>query len=237
MVRARSASRAHPRSRGEHRAERTGDATLDGSPPLARGALDATHHRGPPVGLTPARAGSTSGRSSSPCASWAHPRSRGEHDRRSHEESVVDRLTPARAGSTARRSGESCPSRAHPRSRGEHPRCMRMRTVMPGSPPLARGALPPGQVRPCVGGLTPARAGSTLHDLGFTSTSGHVGFSSSVGHRERDTALSYAFRRRAALLHPVLGRVDEAEFTSKSFSSRALGRSMRVIPSTSTGSQ
>jgi len=39
------------------------------------------------------------------------------------------------------------------------------------------------------------------------------------------------------LLHPVLGRVDEAEFTSKSFSSRALGRSMRVIPSTSTGSQ
>jgi len=186
----------HPRSRGEHLVGemRTG-TTLD-SPPLTRGAPEGSRLHFHSLGLTPARAGSTSPKSIKAPRSRTHPRSRGEHEsadsgitghgdspplargaplHRSRSLRLVG-LTPARAGSTrsGRRSPRGC--RTHPRSRGEHPRSITRRSSVQDSPPLARGA----RVQPCGAvrgsGLTPARAGSTLRDLlgyGYLAQAGH----------------------------------------------------------------
>ena len=93
-----------------------------------------------PVGLIPARAGSTEVNNPPVGRPRAHPRSRGEHvvhrGLRYEEEgsSPLARgargivaepnrrsgLIPARAGSTFERGDMRCPIWAHPRSRGEH---------------------------------------------------------------------------------------------------------------------
>ena len=117
----------------------------------------------------------------------AHPRSRGDHTRRSrsrrcwlgssllaqgprgarYRNSCGMGLIPARAGTTAGRVFRGFPPRAHPRSRGDH-----LHPFLPcfyawGSSPLARGPLQPRHVIPRFGGLIPARAGTTLADMGF----------------------------------------------------------------------
>ncbi len=154
-----------PRARGEHRGERGARACMEDSPPRMRGA---------PAG-TP---GSGSG-------GWAHPRACGEHLPGGPEEPPMGGspprmrgaparrsggapdggLTPAHAGSTMRRYGALESARAHPRTCGEHsPRLARV-SVSRGSPPHMRGAPPrPGRPRPDHR-LTPAHAGSTLHEL------------------------------------------------------------------------
>ena len=74
--------RAHPRSRGENDTEAQQAATLAGSSPLTRGK------RGDPVeigiggGLIPAHAGKTIRFLRRACTPGAHPRSRGENNRR-----------------------------------------------------------------------------------------------------------------------------------------------------------
>lgn len=75
----RATEGAHPRASGEH-----GDAlrlTADetGSPPRERGAPHPRPVRGVPVGLSPARAGSTRSSASPAPTPWAHPRASGEH--------------------------------------------------------------------------------------------------------------------------------------------------------------
>ena len=74
-------SRAHPRSRGEHAIPNAMFQIRTGSSPLARG----TPVRGLGLeswgGLIPARAGNTSWASIATPPRWAHPRSRGEHNR------------------------------------------------------------------------------------------------------------------------------------------------------------
>ena len=50
-------------------------------------------------------------------------------------------LIPARAGSTKVEGLETLEARAHPRSRGEHNTRHRLVALVPGSSPLARGAL------------------------------------------------------------------------------------------------
>ena len=172
---------AHPRSRGEHEADAAKYAANVGSSPLARGA-----HRGGWgvmgwAGLIPARAGSTGSQRRCPGASWAHPRSRGEHlgdeatpdpglgssplargARLGGADAGADNgLIPARAGSTTVPDGVSRTSPAHPRSRGEHlpgPEC---RAAVAGSSPLARGAHGLQRVGHPRQRLIPARAGST----------------------------------------------------------------------------
>ena len=72
-------SRAHPRSRGEHRAKLHDSTKRLGSSPLTRGALCAADALVERPGLIPAHAGSTAQTTSEKVKSWAHPRSRGEH--------------------------------------------------------------------------------------------------------------------------------------------------------------
>ena len=175
-------SRAHPRSRGEHKAAAASGREVHGSSPLARGA-----HRGVVLalvgaGLIPARAGSTTSTRRRPSTPRAHPRSRGEHLGSSRRLAVVPgssplargarsggpdgvpraRLIPARARSTPVPSRTTPAWWAHPRSRGEHRDILSDMTGLQGSSPLARGARVQGQDDRPNRRLIPARAGSTV---------------------------------------------------------------------------
>ena len=155
-----TATRTHPRSRGEHGYPMITDPTIVDSPPLARGAHTRTGPWFCTTGLTPARAGSTHCWASTITPRRTHPRSRGEHEgnvgltagfrdspplARGARHPVHPRrqglgLTPARAGSTPRCSWPREPRRTHPRSRGEHSQPYRKLPACLDSPPLARGS-------------------------------------------------------------------------------------------------
>ncbi len=174
-------SGTHPRSRGEHLSLANFSAASRDSPPLARGAQLGQQVHGVGVGLTPARAGSTSASCARPTATRTHPRSRGEHGypmitdptivdspplaRGAHTRTgpwfCATGLTPARAGSTHCWASTITPRRTHPRSRGEHEGNVGLTAGFRDSPPLARGARHPVHPRRQGLGLTPARAGST----------------------------------------------------------------------------
>ena len=152
---------AHPRSRGEHLSCTPDLYSDDGSSPLTRGARfgkELVYFLG---GLIPAHAGSTRPELETPSIQRAHPRSRGEHERRKIPAgrawgsspltrgapglvtAVVEasRLIPAHAGSTSPLAGGGLFLRAHP--------------------PLTRGARIPRRVLRYACGLIPAHAGST----------------------------------------------------------------------------
>ena len=132
--------RAHPRPCGEHDKAYNLWRSETGSSPPVRGALHRTIRVTPPLGLIPARAGSTR----KPVAAFqlggAHPRPCGEH---TLEEAKAYRdegssppvrgaqqfcrcraglhgLIPARAGSTLYVIFQVFPAGAHPRPCGEH---------------------------------------------------------------------------------------------------------------------
>ena len=69
----------HPRSRGENLIPATNVAIGKGSPPLTRGKLFVVCSAGLPQRITPAHAGKTLLRSTTPFQTWDHPRSRGEN--------------------------------------------------------------------------------------------------------------------------------------------------------------
>ena len=73
--------RAHPRSRGEHFPLIDPELQNQGSSPLARGTPPLGGQRRPARGLIPARAGNTKRVCSKSSPKWAHPRSRGEHQK------------------------------------------------------------------------------------------------------------------------------------------------------------
>ena len=75
----RLASRAHPRSRGEHSGHESVGCHLEGSSPLARGTQEIIEDDKYCLGLIPARAGNTGYGFCGADHAWAHPRSRGEH--------------------------------------------------------------------------------------------------------------------------------------------------------------
>ena len=171
---------AHPRSRGEHHGGAICRSSSRGSSPLARGTFGCVLLWSVSRRLIPARAGNMgeSMVSTSPIA--AHPRSRGEHWRKTavHElasgssplargTSVAGayvpmwfRLIPARAGNILSAARRCLTRTAHPRSRGEHRRCLASIAVASGSSPLARGTWrsPPYARFPMR--LIPARAGN-----------------------------------------------------------------------------
>ena len=177
----RLASRAHPRSRGEHLKIWSGPPVVRGSSPLARGTHVLVHEGRGRVGLIPARAGNMEEPPPTPPVKWAHPRSRGEH--RSHQNrgcrptgsSPLARgtrarncrstsragLIPARAGNTPNGRELNERAGAHPRSRGEHSLQVPLQLRRWGSSPLARGTrFDIGGMVASVG-LIPARAGNT----------------------------------------------------------------------------
>ncbi len=110
-----------------------------------------------------------------------HPRSRGEHDveavahtlrngssplaRGAHFDvsrvTLVGRIIPARAGSTRHPTRTPSTGRDHPRSRGEHVTSPVVSSMRTASSPLARGARAELGLRPSLGRIIPARAGST----------------------------------------------------------------------------
>ena len=175
------ATRAHPRSRGEHNIKYPPSLSVGGSSPLARG----THFFGGDevvdFWLIPARAGNTVGRLIVLLAGGAHPRSRGEHVSSVSPfgwvlgSSPLARgtlsfpfvggrcwgLIPARAGNTCCILPTFRCRRAHPRSRGEHEGVFAKDGDDAGSSPLARGTLLDDAIERSPLGLIPARAGNT----------------------------------------------------------------------------
>jgi hypothetical protein len=137
----------HPRSRGEQVGKYDDSTTINGSPPLARGAVlrDEQVRQRPRV--TPARAGSSRPGTWVPSRSPGHPRSRGEQTLLLNGDADQDGSPPLARGadfltcSVRRalpfldRSGSSAPDHdvrgssspaaclAHLRSRGEDARC------------------------------------------------------------------------------------------------------------------
>ncbi len=172
---------AHPRSRGEDRTGAHWSPGPHGSPPLARGRPADSRAMSGGLRLTPARAGKTRRRCTTPAVWTAHPRLRGEdiHEyvctlnvhgspplargRRPQRPRTQSprRLTPARAGKTSSGPPRTRGGTAHPRSRGEDTTFTPRRTAAAGSPPLARGRLRTGVAAFGFGRLTPARAGKT----------------------------------------------------------------------------
>ena len=133
-------TRAHPRSRGEHKRHGPAGGSSGGSSPLTRGAL-LTRTRVKP-------------------RQRAHPRSRGEHAYRK-DATMLDQgsspltrgalggeelryllagLIPAHAGSTSWAAYSFRAGGAHPRSRGEHEVAVFASAGFRGSSPLTRGA-------------------------------------------------------------------------------------------------
>ena len=172
---------AHPRSRGENRAEIAAIQTRASSSPLTRGKLPS--RLAPPylVRLIPAHAGKTQPSRRSCRKRPAHPRSRGEnvHDGAVtvasygsspltrgkldafHLARHVVRLIPAHAGKTPMMPRMPCPSRAHPRSRGENPELWSASILENGSSPLTRGKLAAEGLDRRAARLIPAHAGKT----------------------------------------------------------------------------
>ena len=155
----RQATRAHPRSRGEHRSLEGAIGTSWGSSPLARGTRLVVAVLLAAVGLIPARAGNTRPDKWLRFNSRAHPRSRGEHASPAGRKkpkpgssplargtlcaclggAAAHGLIPARAGNTQNVQADDETARAHPRSRGEHRPALAPQSTRLGSSPLARG--------------------------------------------------------------------------------------------------
>ena len=155
----RQTGRAHPRSRGEHHLMQALRLLVPGSSPLARGTHGLYNWLAEVGGLIPARAGNTVLPEPGHWFAGAHPRSRGEHPKRTSicssdtgssplargtppERTFSFNLTgliPARAGNTSRWLRVGVFLGAHPRSRGEHKMACVKIMRRPGSSPLARG--------------------------------------------------------------------------------------------------
>ncbi len=95
-------SRAHPRSRGEHKGDTKSLLKGTGSSPLARGTPAASCRSLRTRGLIPARAGNTGAFHDPNTATGAHPRSRGEHTRNIHRMITALGSSPLARGTRGR---------------------------------------------------------------------------------------------------------------------------------------
>ena len=152
-----------------------------GSSPLTRGKLAGA--LGPLLTqrLIPAHAGKTASRCSRRDCMPAHPRSRGENERRESVKPIrfgsspltrgkhcstgwgwgPRRLIPAHAGKTSRSPAPATSCAAHPRSRGENLKDAGRLVIGGGSSPLTRGKPRGTPPRPHQARLIPAHAGKT----------------------------------------------------------------------------
>ena len=172
--------------RGEHSIPAAAKTSAMGSSPHARGALEVVVGAHDAVGIIPACAGSTNGKSTFIRFVRDHPRMRGEHGPiivpvtpsagssphargalpRPEDEPRHGGIIPACAGSTR----PPCPSRRtwrdHPRMRGEHRRIKELGRTVEGSSPHARGARSCMEADYYDSGIIPACAGSTIAPRG-----------------------------------------------------------------------
>ena len=174
--------RAHPRSRGENDGPRYEGRARRGSSPLTRGKHCGVFDLIPRGRLIPAHAGKTNPSHPEASTKRAHPRSRGENQRRSHAPAQrrgsspltrgkrcsrgrcrrLHRLIPAHAGKTKRSPRPTPQTRAHPRSRGENLIGGCLIAPGQGSSPLTRGKRWWLCLEGRLPGLIPAHAGKTL---------------------------------------------------------------------------
>ena len=96
---------AHPRSRGEHSLVCWFVWLFAGSSPLARGTPQTRKAPQMPERLIPARAGNTGANVVGAVNSAAHPRSRGEHMRRSPGRGTVSGSSPLARGTLGTHGG------------------------------------------------------------------------------------------------------------------------------------
>ena len=152
-----------------------------GSSPLTRGKHSLAAPNAPPGGLIPAHAGKTRHTLCPSSSGTAHPRSRGENDRRRAStffssgsspltrgkratrcaRRVRARLIPAHAGKTQMLRIGPLRRAAHPRSRGENGRNSAFFGLFPGSSPLTRGKRCQRPPTASISRLIPAHAGKT----------------------------------------------------------------------------
>ena len=171
----------HPRIRGEHDIITATGCRPWGSSPHTRGARHHHRHRGPPLGIIPAYAGSTRAVRRQHERRRDHPRIRGEHSCRGFRlpsrrgSSPHTRgapwlgwlaagqrgIIPAYAGSTPAPTPSVAGEGDHPRIRGEHFTLKSIYSAASGSSPHTRGALHRNVVRVRQRGIIPAYAGST----------------------------------------------------------------------------
>ena len=150
---------AHPRSRGENSNADPSATPMTGSSPLTRGKPETRRAGAASIRLIPAHAGKTQTWGPDPASRPAHPRSRGENERKTEimkayrGSSPLTRgkqtpgrpvrrnagLIPAHAGKTGRGSLRCRRGRAHPRSRGENLLPAFPQLIPWGSSPLTRG--------------------------------------------------------------------------------------------------
>ena len=177
----RSATGAHPRSRGENAPACEPAFSFQGSSPLTRGKLSRRRALMRSPWLIPAHAGKTGGFAGRGMEAGAHPRSRGENRCAEVPTSPPDgsspltrgkpasdawltmpeRLIPAHAGKTCRGRRSTKRTRAHPRSRGENQRRAEEQIALAGSSPLTRGKPRMRCTATRSPGLIPAHAGKT----------------------------------------------------------------------------
>ena len=130
---------AHPRSRGENGLATLARSLSCGSSPLTRGKLLARAHDVDHGRLIPAHAGKTPPISKTRPARPAHPRSRGENDRRRNAETRARGSSPLTRGKRAPHGPLPYRELAHPRSRGENMSAVGSARTPSGSSPLTRG--------------------------------------------------------------------------------------------------
>ena len=177
----RSSTADHPRSRGVYFTYGMTPAFSSGSSPLARGLLAEPAASTVTVGIIPARAGFTSGRSGESYSFPDHPRSRGVYspaDPPPYQPAGSSplarglpgellktagklRIIPARAGFTAARRSFSGEDADHPRSRGVYALASEPSELENGSSPLARGLQGVSALVLIDLRIIPARAGFT----------------------------------------------------------------------------
>ena len=133
------------------------------------------------VGITPAHAGNTVSFLPTAADQWDHPRTRGEYDLRSGDNSrckgspphtrgipnvgafskIKLGITPAHAGNTGYQRTPAHLGWDHPRTRGEYLAQSVVVVIYPGSPPHTRGIRKVNAQEIPNGGITPAHAGNT----------------------------------------------------------------------------